>query len=179
MELLHAEFACTDTFPPQSTLAISNFHFTAQRMVNVIISRLWTKPQHATLKRLQEGRRVLNRNLSSQLNLWTVFIVLVYLPKSITALYGEQLRRHASDLPLTLINAIQLLFIPVNEFLLGKTAQTPNIPYLLVRHIPFTLESDTFSRLLSTDLHISLRNEPKNKGRIFTPYRKLESRHTI
>lgn len=89
--------------------------------------------------------------------------MLVYLPKSITALYGEQLRRHASDLPLTLINAIQLLFIPAIEFLLGKPAQTPNIPYLLVRHIPFTLESDTFSQLLSTDPHISLRNEPEKK----------------
>jgi hypothetical protein len=43
----------------------------------------------------------------------------------------------------------------------------PNIPYLLVRHIPFTLESDTFSQLLSTDLQISLRNEPKKAGMIY------------
>jgi hypothetical protein len=53
------------------------------------------------------------------------------------------------------------IFIAAIEFLLGKTAQMPNIPYLLVRHIPFTLESDTFSQLLSTDLIISFRNKPK------------------
>ena len=132
MELLHAKFACTDTFTrpaPQPTLAISNFHFTAQRMVNVIISRLWTKPRHATLKRLQEGRRGLNRHLSSKLNLWTVFIVLVYLRKSITALYGEQLRRHASELPLILINAIQLHFHCRNWISIGQNCTNAYLIY--------------------------------------------------
>jgi hypothetical protein len=100
--------------------SISNFHFTAQRMVNVIISRLWTKSRHATLKRLQEGRQGLNRHLSSKLNLWTLFIVLVYLRKSITTLYGEQLKRHVSDLPLTLINVIQLHFYSRNWISIGQ-----------------------------------------------------------
>ena len=173
MELLHAEFAYTDTFTrPHPTLAISNFHFTAQRMVYVIISRLWTKPQHATLKRLQEGRRVLNRNWSSKLNLWTAFIVLVYLPKSITALYEEQLRRHASDLPLTLINAIQLQFHSRNWISIGQNWTNAWHTLFIVRQIPFTLKSDT-SQLLSKDLHISLGNEPKKELGWLTPYRKL------
>lgn len=51
------------------------------------------------------------------------------------------------------------IFIPASEFLLGKTAQMPNIPYLLVQRVPITLESDTFSQLLSTYLHIMDQNK--------------------
>jgi hypothetical protein len=64
------------------------------------------------------------------------------------------------------------IFIPEIEFLLRKTAQMPNISYLLVRHIPFTLKSDTFLQLIATDFHISLRNETKNSrhedGKIYS-----------